>query len=218
MAKKQIAEKIEIVIVEDDSTYRNSLQEIINTSENLTCTYACKSCEEVLSLLADGFLPAVIMLDIKLPGMSGIEGIEKIKLISPATQIVILTVFDDDEKIFNAICSGASGYLLKSAPLEKIATAIQDVLSGGAVMSPSIAAKMLNKFAQNNIPKQEYGLTQREKEILQCMVNGMSKKHISEKLFISYYTVDTHLKNIYAKLHVHSQIDVIAKTLKEHLL
>jgi len=218
MRKKQNPEKIEVVIVEDDPVYRTSLRELINTGENLVCRQVYETCEELLSFLEDGFVPAVVLLDIKLPGMSGLEGIEKIKQISPATQIVILTVFDDDEKIFKAICSGASGYLLKSAPLEKIASAIQDVLSGGAAMSPPIAARVLNKFAQNNMPKQEYGLTQREKEVLQCLVNGLSKKHISDKLFISYYTVDTHLKNIYAKLHVHSQIDVITKTMKEHLL
>ena len=204
--------------MEDDSNYRQSLQEIINSKDEMQCPYAYESCEEVLTLLAEGFVPAVILLDIKLPGISGLEGIVKIKNISPSTQIIILTVFDDDEKIFTAICSGASGYLLKSAPVEKITTAIQDVLSGGAAMTPSVATRVLNKFAQNNIPKQEYGLTQREKEILQCLINGMSKKHISGKLFISYYTVDTHLKNIYAKLHVHSQIDVITKTMKEHLL
>lgn len=215
--KKALA-GIQVMIIEDDDTYRESLRALINESENLTCPHACESCEEALAILAKDFVPEIILLDIKLPGMSGIEGIRKIKARSPATHIIMLTVFDDDDKIFNALCQGATGYLLKSASAEKIKEAIQDVVCGGAAMSPSIASKVLHIFAQYSQPKQEYGLTTREKEILQLLVDGMSKKHVADRLSISLFTVDTHLKNIYAKLHVHSQIDVIAKTLKEHLL
>jgi DNA-binding NarL/FixJ family response regulator len=209
---------IHVMIIEDDDTYRESLRALINESENLTCPHACESCEEALAIFEKDFVPEIILLDIKLPGMSGIEGIRKIKAHSPATHIIMLTVFDDDDKIFNAICQGASGYLLKSSPAEKIKEAIHEVMSGGAAMSPSIASKVLHMFAQYSQPKQEYNLTTREKEILQLLVDGMSKKHVADHLSISFFTVDTHLKNIYAKLHVHSQIDVIAKTLKEHLL
>jgi len=209
---------IQVMIIEDDDTYRESLQTLINENENWVCEHACESCEEALAILEKDFVPEIILLDIKLPGMSGIEGIRKMKALSPATHIIMLTVFDDDDKIFNAICQGATGYLLKSASTEKIKEAIQDVMCGGAAMSPTIASKVLQMFAQYSQPKQEYGLTRREKEILQLLVDGMSKKHVADHLFISLFTVDTHLKNIYAKLHVHSQIDVIAKTLKEHLL
>jgi DNA-binding NarL/FixJ family response regulator len=210
--------KVQVMIIEDDDKYRESIQALINESEKMECPYAVASCEEALEILNKDYVAEVILLDIKLPGISGIEGIRKIKAISPSTNIIILTVFDDDDKIFNAICLGASGYLLKSASIQKIEEAVQDVLCGGAAMTPSIAAKVLQMFGQYSQPKQDYGLTQREKEILQLLIDGMSKKYIAEHLYISLYTVDTHLKNIYAKLHVHSQVDVIAKTLKEHLL
>lgn len=206
------------MIIEDDDTYRNSICEVINSGVNMSCSHACESCEEAIAILEHDFVPEIILLDIKLPGMSGIEGIRKIKAITPSTLIIMLTVFEDDEKVFNAVCQGASGYLLKSTPADKIKEAIYDVRNGGAAMSPTIAAKVLNMFSRYSQPKQEYGLTVREKEILQLLVDGFNKKHIADKLFISLHTIDTHLKNIYSKLHVHSQIDVIAKTLKEHLL
>jgi len=218
MTKKQEPPAMQVMIIEDDDAYRESLQALINATEDLRCPHACESCEEALEILANDFVPQIILLDIKLPGMSGIEGIKKLKVLSPATYVIMLTVFDDDDKIFNAICQGATGYLLKSASAEKIKEAIQEVMGGGAAMSPSIAAKVLHMFTQYSQPKQEYNLTKREKEILQLLVNGLSKKHITDHLHISLLTVDTHLKNIYAKLHVHSQIDMITKTLKEHLL
>jgi len=217
MADK-ISSKIQVMIIEDDDNYRESIQSLISESGKMECKYAVESCEEALEILEKDYVAEVILLDIKLPGISGIEGIGKIKAISPSTHIIILTVFDDDDKIFNAICLGASGYLLKSASIQKIEEAVENVLCGGAVMTPSIAAKVLQMFGQYSQPKQDYGLTQREKEILQLLIDGMSKKYIAEQLYISPYTVDTHLKNIYAKLHVHSQVDMITKTLKEHLL
>jgi DNA-binding NarL/FixJ family response regulator len=217
MADK-ISSKIQVMIIEDDDNYRESIQSLISESGKMDCKYAVESCEEAIEILDKDYVAEVILLDIKLPGISGIEGIRKIKAISPSTHIIILTDFDDDDKIFNAICLGASGYLLKSASIQKIEEAVENVLCGGAVMTPSIAAKVLQMFGQYSQPKQDYGLTQREKEILQLLIDGMSKKYIAEQLYISPYTIDTHLKNIYAKLHVHSQVDMIAKTLKEHLL
>ena len=214
----KISSKIQVMIIEDDDNYRESMQSLINESDKMECKYAVESCEEALEILEKDYVAEVILLDIKLPGISGIEGIGKIKAISPSTHIIILTVFDDDDKIFNAICLGASGYLLKSSSIQKIEEAVENVLCGGAVMTPSIAAKVLQMFGQYSQPKQDYGLTQREKEILQLLIDGMSKKYIAEQLYISPYTIDTHLKNIYAKLHVHSQVDMITKTLKEHLL
>ena len=209
---------IQVFVIEDDTIYRESIQELINESKNIVCEHTFESCEDAIKYLGDGHAPQIILLDIQLPGISGIEGIKKILAISPSTKIIILTVFDDDDKVFNAFCQGASGYLLKSASAENIQNAVEEVMYGGAAMSPTIAAKVLKMFNQYAQPKQEYGLTEREKEILQLLVNGMSKKHIAEKLFISLYTVDTHLKNIYAKLHVHSQIDVVAKALRERLI
>ena len=209
---------INVMIIEDDDTYRESLEAVINANENLACPFACESCEEALEILEKDFAPEIILLDIKLPGISGIEGIPKFKALSPATHIIMLTVFDDDDLIFNALCRGAEGYLLKSATPQQLRESIQNVMCGGAAMTPKIAGKVLKMFTQYTEPKGEYNLTVREKEILQLLVGGLSKKHLADRLCISLFTVDTHLKNIYAKLHVHSQIDVIAKALKEHLL
>lgn len=216
--RREKSAAIQVLIIEDDTSYRESLQTLINGCEELACPVACESCEEALEVLNDEFAPQVVLLDIQLPGMSGIEGIRKIKILSPVSHINMLTVFDDDDKIFNAICEGAVGYLLKSATSGQITAAILEVMSGGAAISPRIATKILKMFTQYSQPKQEYGLTRREKEILQLLVNGLSKKHVADQLHISLLTLDTHLKNIYAKLHVHSQIDVISKTLKEHLI
>lgn len=220
MAETKALEKnqIDIMIIEDDDVYRESIQELINECEKLVCQRAYESCEDGIAAIEEGFAPEIILIDIDLPGMNGIEGIQHFKRLSPASRSVMLTVFDDDDKIFNAICYGASGYLLKSASSENICQYMEDVMKGGAVMNPHIAAKVLKMFTQYSQPKKEYGLTRREKEILQLLVNGMNKKHIAGHLSISLFTVDTHLKNIYAKLHVHSQIDVVAKAIRERLI
>lgn len=209
---------INVMLVEDDEIFRESMQELINESDHLRCVHAHESCEAAIAAIESNFAPEVLLLDIDLPGMSGIEGIKHFQAISPASKIVILTIFDDDDNIFNALCQGASGYLLKSSSSENISKYIRDVMSGGAAMTPHIAAKVLTMFTRYTQPKKEYGLTRREKEILQLLVNGINKKHIADDLSISLYTVDTHLKNIYAKLQVHSQIDVVAKALRERLI
>lgn len=216
MTKKSDA--IHVLIIEDDQTYRESIKDLINESGNLTCEHACEFCEEAIHIIKQGYLPQVILLDIQLPGISGIEGIQKIHALSPATHIIMLTIFNDDDKVFNAICRGAVGYLLKSSPAEKIQEAVDQVVKGGAAMSPSIAAKVLKMFNQYKQPKQEYGLTEQEKKILRLLTDGYSKKQLTDELYISFSTINTHLKNIYTKLHVHSQIDVVTKALKEHLI
>lgn len=214
----QLKQKIEILVVEDDPVYRNSLKDLINESSIFLCSQACESCEDALALLTDDYLPQILLLDIELPGMSGIEGIHHFKKITPSTKIIILTIFDDDEKIFNAICEGASGYLLKSTPSLKIYDYLDDVMCGGAVMSPFVAEKVLHIFSETFQPHKDYKLTKREKEILKLLIEGQSKKQIADLLFISNLTVETHIKNIYGKLHVHSQVDLVAKVIKEKLL
>lgn len=215
---KQITEEIQVMVVEDDPIYRESILDIINENNEMTCKYACESCEDAFAILGKGYVPEVILLDIELPGISGIEGIKKFHTFSPATHIIMLTVFDDDDKIFNAVCEGAEGYLLKSSISENISEYVKNVMRGGAAMNPWIAAKVLKMFSEFSEPKKEYGLTDREKELLKLLVNGMNKKHIAEELHISLLTINTHLKNIYAKLHVHSQIDVVSKILRERLI
>jgi DNA-binding NarL/FixJ family response regulator len=168
--------------------------------------------------MQESFSPEIFFVDIGLPGMSGIEGIQQIKRISPTSHIIIITVYDDDQKVFNALCAGASGYLLKSSPDEKIIEAITDVLNGGAPMNAQIARKALNVFLNRTSTVDDYGLTNREKDILGLVVEGLPKKQIADHLHISYYTVDTHIKNIYAKLHVQSSTGAVSKALKERLI
>jgi DNA-binding NarL/FixJ family response regulator len=209
---------ISLWVVEDDDFYRNSLFDMLNNAGGMRCEHALRSCEEAFRLLEKEYAPEVVMMDIGLPGASGIEGVKRIKAISPATDLIILTIHEDDRKVFDAICAGASGYLLKSSAPEEIIRAIKEVLGGGAPMNAQIARKVLNMFSKFAAPQADYGLTEREKEILKLTTEGLTKKGIAARLFLSYFTIDTHLKNIYTKLQVHSRSSAVAKALKENLL
>jgi DNA-binding NarL/FixJ family response regulator len=209
---------ISLWIVEDDDLYRNSISGLINQTEGMRCEHAFRSCEEALKLLEKEYAPEVVLMDIGLPGMSGIEGVQHIRSISPATDLIMLTIHEEDEKVFKAICAGASGYLLKSSTPEEITRAITDVLGGGAPMNAQIARKVLEMFSKIAAPKGEYHLTEREKEILRFMTEGLTKQAIADKLFLSYFTIDTHMKNIYQKLHVHTRSGAVAKVLKDNIL
>jgi len=214
----ETSENNTIWLVEDNDQFRNGITEVINRASGLECPASFADCEGTLKALEQKDAPEVILMDIGLPGMSGIEGTRLVKRLSPATDVIMLTVYDDDDKVFQAICAGATGYLLKDSPPESIVSAIRDVLAGGAPINAHIARRMLEMFNRVAAPKGEYGLTNREKEVLSLLTEGMTKKQIAEKLFLSYFTVDTHLRNIYAKLHVHSRSGAIAKVLKEQIL
>ena len=153
-----------------------------------------------------------------MPGLSGIECTAKIKSTYPSANIIMLTVYEDDAQIFNSLRAGASGYILKRTPLDQILEAIKDVQSGGAPMTPSIAKRVLNFFNDTDNKLKEYNLTQRENEILNELVNGLSYKKIAETLFISLDTVRSHIKNIYQKLQVSSKSEAVVKALKEKLI
>jgi DNA-binding NarL/FixJ family response regulator len=216
--KKSYLDTVSLWIIEDDNLFRNTMQTLLNNSEGMQCEHAFPSCEAALDVIEREYAPEVLLMDIGLPGMSGIEGVPKIKAISPATEVLMLTIHEEDDKVFQAICAGADGYLLKSSPGDDILRAVRDVLAGGSPMNAQIARRVLAMFADMAAPKGEYRLTAREKEILKLMTDGLQKKAMAEKLFVSYFTIDTHLKNIYAKLHVHSGTGAVAKVLKEKLL
>lgn len=211
-------DQISLWIVEDDDLFRKSVRSVINETADIRCEQAFRSCEDILKLLETEYAPEVILMDIGLPGMDGIDGLKRVKSISPSTDIIMLTIHEEDEKVFRAICSGANGYLLKSSTPSEIIDAIKEVLGGGAPMNAQIARKVLTMFSKLAAPKGEYGLTVREKEILRFTTEGLTKKGIAEKLFLSYFTIDTHLKNIYTKLQVHTRSGAVAKVLKENLL
>lgn len=209
---------ISVWLIEDHADFREAVAWQINQIADLRCTRAFSTCEEALSALAKEPAPEVILCDVGLPGMDGITGIRAIKALSPSTHIVMLTVHDDHHKVFGAICAGASGYLLKDASEETLTAAIHEVLQGGAPMNPRVARLVLEKFARQNAPPRDnYGLSEREKEILELMVEGLIKKEIADRLGVSYHTVNNHLRSIYEKLHVHTRGGAVAKALNERL-
>lgn len=219
MVRKKNMTEFNIWIVEDNINFRRSIFNLINETDGIKCSNAFGSCEDALDTLKkSNAKPEVILLDLGLPGMGGIKGIELFKKISPETHILIITVYDDNDKVFDAICAGASGYLLKDSTPQKIITSIEEVLSGGAPMSMQIAHKVLEMFSQLKTKENKYGLTEREKEILQLMTTGLTKQQIADKIFLSFHTVNAHIRNIYSKLHVNTISGAISKAYKEHLL
>ncbi len=212
------ATPLTVWIVEDNTPFRENLGELIRGTAGLRCEQLFTTCEEALAAMEQSIYPDLVLMDIGLPGMDGIEGVRRVKSLSPETRVVMLTVFDENETIFKAICAGASGYLLKSEPTEKIIQSLREVLDGGAPMNAQIARKVINMFARLAAPKGEYGLTAREREILHALVDGLSKRQIADKLFLSFHTIDMHMRGIYSKLQVHTRSGAVAKALKENLL
>jgi DNA-binding NarL/FixJ family response regulator len=209
---------LDLWVVEDNDEMRATLVEVIDSDPEMMCSLSFVKCEDAITALQKESPPQVILMDIGLPGMSGIEGVRRIRAISPATQILMLTIYEDDANVFESLCAGASGYLLKGGSTQKIIDAIKEVRAGGAPMNAQIARKVLAMFTKIVSPQADYNLTEREKEILQQLVSGKSQKQIADKLFLSPLTIATHMKNIYAKLHVHSRSEAVAKALKERLL
>jgi len=209
---------LDVWVIEDNDELRATLVEVIDSDAEMMCSLSFVRCEEALAALQNESPPQVMLMDIGLPGMSGIEGVRRIRAISPATQILMLTIYEDDANVFESLCAGAAGYLLKSGSTDKIIAAIKEVRAGGAPMNAQIAKKVLAMFTKIVSPHADYALTEREKEILNLLVSGKSQKQLAEKIFISPLTIATHMKNIYAKLHVHSRSEAVAKALKERLL
>lgn len=202
-------------IVEDNKKIRDLIQRYLDMQEELSCPVAVDSVEEMIDYLEEHSQPNVILMDIQLPGMSGIKGIGIIKDKFPDIDIIMLTVYHDSHKIFNALRAGASGYLLKHTSLPEIKESILKLMKGGAPMSPQIARKVINHF-QENAPKKntDSDLTPREHDIVNGLVDGLSYKMIADRYDISIDTVRAHIRNIYRKLHVNSKAEVIAKSLK----
>jgi DNA-binding NarL/FixJ family response regulator len=208
---------VSVWLVEDNHTFRNTVARVLDGVEGVECSRHFSNAEDALDAMAGGGVPDVILLDVELPGQDGIAAVQRIKSLSPSTRVVMLTVFDDHEKVFKAICAGASGYLLKTSPVDRIVESIHEALAGGAPMTPRVAGSVLQMFSKMARPRQDYGLTQREQSILELMTQGFIKKEIADRLSLSYHTVDTHLRNIYTKLHVHSRTGAVAKALNERL-
>ena len=205
---------VEVWMIEDSNAFRNTLSQLLNHTEDIRCTRSFPACEDALALLATGATADVILLDVELPGMNGIEGLQKIKGFAPSTKVVMLTVFENHDRVFRAICAGASGYLIKASPFDKIVEAIHQVMAGGSPMSPRVATSVLAMFTQMVVPKTDFGLTERERQVLELMRDGLAKKEIATRMELSFHTVDDYLRKIYTKLHVHSQAGAVGKAMK----
>lgn len=205
-------------LVEDDALFRRALADLVADADDVELAGAFGACEPALLALGQDEPPDVVLLDLGLPGLSGTEGARRIKARSPGTQIVILTIHEDDDAVFDALCAGASGYLLKSATGEEILRAVREVQAGGVPLTPPIARRMLAHFRQSAPAPDTYGLTAREREILGLLADGLAQKQIADRLYLSPHTVESHLHNLYVKLHVQSGVAAVSKALRERLI
>lgn len=210
---------IRVLLFEDNKNFRESLSLFLASAENIWLIGAYPDARESVSIVRKT-KPDVILMDIQMPHLSGLEAMKNIKSQFPDVKVLMQTIHDEDDKVFAAICTGASGYILKNSKPENYLQAIQDVNLGGSHLSPVIAAKVMKMF-QNQFVKEQpnyVDLSTREREILNCLVKGMSYKMIADKCFISINTVCTHVRHIYEKLHVNSAPEAIIKAIELHLI
>lgn len=208
---------IRVVIVEDQVPLRDALAALLSLTPGLRLLAACGSVDELLTAVERE--PAdVALLDIGLPGLSGIEGVRRLKARHPATQVLMLTVYDDNEHVFEAICAGATGYLLKDMAREELVEAIRSVTEGGAPMTPQIARQVLGMFRKTRAEPGDRPLTPREREILMLLADGHSYKTAAAAIDVSPHAVRFHLRNTYEKLHVHSKSEAVSKAFRSGLL
>jgi len=213
--RNKISTSLRVAIVEDHDDFREGLVHVLNFTEGFTCAGSFESVEEALPAFPEA---DVVLLDIHLPGKSGIDAIASLKAKHPKTQIIMLTVFDDDDHVFRAIVAGADGYILKKTPPSQVLSAIQDAAAGGTPMTPFVARRVIDLFRHYAPePAEKHSLTARELEILGQLVVGLDNREIADKLFISRETVRNHIKHIYEKLHVHSKSQAVAKAIKQGL-
>ena len=212
---------IKVVVYEDVDFLRTALEELINTATGLNCVAAFPDCNDIIDDI-ETMEPDVLLMDIDMPGRSGIEGLKVLKEKFPDIPVMMHTIFDNDKKVFDAICAGASGYILKQATPAELIEAIYTLAKGSAPMTPSIAIKVLQMFRDTNfqkgITKEEYNLSEKEKLVLSLLVKGNSYKMIAADMDLSIDGVKFHLKNIYKKLHVNSQTEAVAKSLQEKIV
>jgi DNA-binding NarL/FixJ family response regulator len=210
--------EIRVLIFEDNQSLRQSLYQLINGSPGFTCIGAYENCSHVLENVQNN-IPDVVLMDIQMPGINGIEAVKMLREKYPALKILMQTIFEDSDKIFQSICAGASGYILKNTSPARLLDFIKETNEGGAPMSPTVAKKVLGMVVKDKSAiHHDFNLTDREKEVLSCLVKGMSYKLIANSCFISIDTVRAHIRNIYEKLHVHSKSEAVVKAIKENII
>jgi DNA-binding NarL/FixJ family response regulator len=213
---------VRVAIFEDNHLFREAIQAILNGTPGYYCCGAYSDVSQVKSNV-ERCRPDVILMDIEMPGMNGLEATQIIKSNFPNVKILIQTVFTDNERIFQAMCSGASGYILKNDPPAKYLEAISEVYNGGAPINSAVAKKLMGFFSNKNVilvapTGEDFQLTKREMELLHLMMDGLNYKGIAERTFISYDTVRTHVKHIYQKLHVASRNEAVMKAMQQGLI
>src|SRR4026208_100638 len=210
---------IKVVIFEDNGSPRKSLFQLIDGSDGFKCVGAFEDYLDLLKNIEET-KPDVVLMDIEMPGINGIEGVRMLREKYPDLKILMQTIFEDNEKIFNSILAGASGYILKNTSPTRFLDFIKETHEGGAPMSPSVATKVMKMIVDQspNAKANNFNLTEREKEILSCLVKGMSYKLIADACFISIDTVRGHIRNIYEKLHVHSKGEAVATAIKSKIV
>jgi DNA-binding NarL/FixJ family response regulator len=209
---------LKIAIVEDQRELREGLATLINGTQGFRCTGTYRSMEDALDRIGAD-LPDLVLSDIGLPGMSGIEGIRLLKERYPGLVVLMLSVYDDDERIFDALCAGASGYLLKTTPPARLLDALREAAGGGGPMSPEVASRVITLFREIRPPERSgYDLTPHEVRLLKLIVEGHNYKTAAAELGVSVHTIDFHLRNIYGKLQVHSKSEAVAKALRDRLV
>jgi DNA-binding NarL/FixJ family response regulator len=209
---------IRVAIIEDQREVRDGLIALINGTRGFRCAAGYRTMEDALAHI-DSDVPDVILTDIGLPGMSGVEGIRILRERYAQVPVVALTVYDDDREVFAALCAGASGYLLKNTPPARLLESVREVVEGGAPMSPEVARRVIRLFREFRPPERaSYHLTPQETELLRLLVEGHHYKTAADKLAITVHTVSFHLRNIYSKLEVHSKTEAVAKALREGLI
>ena len=211
---------IRVAIFEDNKHLRETFELLLNNTDGFACSGAWPDCRNIITNL-EVYPSDIVLMDIEMPGMNGIEATKLVKQHFPKINILIQTVFFEDEYIFNAICAGASGYILKSTTPDGYIEALKDVQAGGSPMTPGIARRVLELFKTNlqpANPEQDYDLTSQEKKVLKLLVEGKSYKLIAQELFVSVDTIKTHIRNIYAKLQVHSGTEAVSLALRDKLV
>jgi DNA-binding NarL/FixJ family response regulator len=209
---------IRVAIVEDQREIRECLALLVNGTEGYTCTGSYRSMEEALEKIPRQ-LPDVLLSDIGLPGMSGIDGVRRLKELHPGLLVLMLTVYDDDERIFDAMCAGACGYLLKKTPPARLLASLEEVVAGGAPMSPEVARRVIALFREIRPPdRADYHLTPHETRLLKLFVEGHNYKTAAAELKVSVNTINFHVRSIYDKLQVHSRSEAVAKALLNRLV